>query len=215
MDLEQAILSRRSIRTYVEKPVEKEVLEKIINAGVWAPSACNVQGWRFIIIDDKDVLDQIIQNGAAAFLKNVHQAIVVVYDNRTDNNEYNDYVQSAAACIQNMLLMAHSLDVGTCWVNFLPTKRKMRKILGIPACFDPIGLISLGYYSQKINQRPRKYENGDLISWNKFETKENFRGGIARLKIKRAMRKIYMSLPPRLKKLASPILNKKEKKFDN
>lgn len=215
MELEQAILTRRSIRTYTDKPVDKEIIEKIINAGIWAPSACNVQGWRFIVIDNKDVLNQIIQNGAAAFLKNVHQAIIVVYDNRTDNNEYSDYIQSAAACIQNMLLMAHSLNVGTCWVNFLPTKKKLRKILGIPACFDPIGLISLGYYDQEINQRPRKYENRDLISWNKFESKENFQGGMTKLRIKRAMRRLYMSLPPGLKKMAAPILDKKEKKFDN
>ena len=215
MELEQAILTRRSIRKYNDKPVEREIIEKIINAGIWAPSACNIQGWRFIVVDDKDIINKIVENGAAAFLKNANQAIVVVYDNRTDNTEYNDYIQSAAACIENMLLMAHGLSVGTCWVNFLPSKKKFRKILSIPESFDPIALISLGYYEQKIHERPRKYENRELIYWNQFEAKDIESGGGAKLRIKRIMRKIYFALPPQIKKKLSGILNKKEKKFDN
>lgn len=215
MELEQAIYSRRSIRKYIDKPVEKEILEKIINAGMWAPSACNVQGWKFIVIDDKKVMNDIIENGAAAFLKNAHQAIVVLYDNQTDNTEYNDYVQSASACIQNMLLMAHSLSVGTCWVNFLPSKKKFRKILNVPSSYDPIALISLGYYDQKINDRPRKYPQNELIYWNKYDgsVAENKKG--LKLRIKRIMRKVYFALPPSIKKKLGFILNKKEKKFDN
>lgn len=215
MELENAILTRRSIRKYTDTPVEKEVIEKIINAGMWAPSACNVQGWRFIVIDDKKLLNDIVDNGAATFLRNVKQAIVIVYDNRTDNTEYNDYIQSASACIENMLLMAHSLSVGTCWVNFLPSKFRLRKLLNIPSGYDPIALISLGYYEQKINERPRKYDAKDIIYWNKFESIQESEGNMFKLRLKRIMRKVYFLLPVTLKKKTNSILDKKEKKFDN
>lgn len=216
MELEKAIITRRSIRKYSNRLVEKEVIEKIIEAGTWAPSACNVQGWRFIVIDDKSILNNIVNNGAATFLRNINQAIVVIYDNRSDNTEYSDYIQSASACIENMLLMATSLSVGTCWVNFLPSKSKLRKLLQIPPCFDPIALISLGYYDQELNERARKYEKEEIISWNKFNAAgESFGRNNISLNIKRLVRKIYFFLPITLKKKMSFILDKKEKKFDN
>lgn len=216
MELEKAILSRRSIRKYSDRLVEKEVIEQIIEAGIWAPSACDVQGWRFIVIDDKSILNNIVDNGAATFLRNANQAIVVVYDNRSDNVEYSDHIQSASACIENMLLMATSLSVGTCWVNFLPSKSKLRKILQIPSCYDPIALICLGYYDQQINERARKYRKEEIIFWNKFNsTVEVPDGKNITLNIKRLIRKVYFSLPLPLKKRLSSILDKKEKKFDN
>lgn len=215
MELEEAIFTRRSIRKYTDKFVEKEIIEKIIEAGTWAPSACNIQGWRFIVVDDKKLLTSIVDNGAATFLKNVNQAIFVLYDNRTDNTEYNDYIQSASACIENMLLMAHGLKVGTCWINFLPNKSKLRKLLNIPSCYDPIAMISLGYYEQKVNERPRKNKNEEIIYWNKFKATEKIKTGKFRLQCKRIVRKIYFLLPVALKKSAEKILNKKEKKFDN
>ena len=215
MELEQAIFTRRSIRKYNDTPVDRETIEKIIEAGAWAPSACNVQGWRFIVIDEKKVLNEICENGAAAFLKNVNQAIAVIYDNRTDNVEYNDYIQSDSACIEKMLLMAHSLNVGACWINFLPTKKKLRKILDVPPYYDPIAIISIGYYNQKINERARKFKMNELIYYNRFTGSENNVKGNFKLKIRRIARKCYMLMPVGLKKRVQKILNKNEKKFDN
>ena len=59
MELQKAIKKRRSIRVFEERPVEKEKIEKIIDAGIQAPSACNVQGWRFIVITDQKIKDEI------------------------------------------------------------------------------------------------------------------------------------------------------------
>ncbi len=215
MDLENAIFGRRSIRFYDKtKMVEEAIIKEIIYAGTWAPSACNVQGWKFIVIDDKNVFDKIIKYGAATFLNSVNQAILVVYDNRTDNMEYMDYIQSAGACIENMLLKAYSLGVGTCWVNNLPEKKKLKKILNIPWNYEPIALISIGYNNQKINERQRKYKIDDLIAFNKFdfsvEKKDN---KYYKLKIKRILRKIYYKLP--CKNLLLKFVGKYEKKFDN
>ena len=215
MELEEAIYTRRSVRIYNDKPIPHELIEKIIDAGCQAPSACNIQGWKVIVIDDPTVMQKILENGAAHFLKKVKQAIVILYDNRSDNDEYQDYIQSASACIENMLLTAHSLSIGACWVNFLPSKRVMRNILNIPLWYEPIALISLGYYDQKLNDRPRKYQLRELISWNIYTGSESKQPKSMKLKVRKLARKVYLKMPPVCKKWAESYLDRKEKKFDN
>lgn len=216
MQISEAIYGRRSIRVYNKNElVSDSHIEQIIEAGTWAPSACNNQGWRFIVINDEDLIHQIYERGAASFLKNVTQAIIVVYDNRTDNIEYTDHIQSASAAIQNMLIMAHALNVGTCWVCNLPPRRFLKKLLSIPWCYDPIALISLGYFNNELQKNvPRKNTYKELISYNVFDLsykKDNIKNYIQRF-IKRLIRYLYKVLPFNhiLRKYAS----KYEKIFD-
>lgn len=213
MELNQAIRERRSIRKYNDRIVEREVINQIIEAGTWAPSACNVQGWRFILINDKTKFEELISNGAAAFLKNVSQAILIVYENTTDNIEYSDYIQSASACIENMQLKAFELNVGSCWVNFLPSKKQVKKIFNIPWNYSPVALMTIGYYDQKLNERVRKYVIDDLISVNTFSGGKSIPQNRMKINVKRAMRKVYFVFP--FKKLLNKFIDKKEKKFDN
>lgn len=214
MDLKEAIYQRRSIRKYNNKQIEKEVITKIIEAGTMAPSACNLQGWRFIVIDSPEQLTKIVKGGAAYFLKNVSLAILVIYNNQTDNLEYRDHIQSASACIQNMLLAAYELGIGTCWISHLPSKRYLKKVFSIPYNYDPIALISLGYYDQKINHVVRLKNVNKLICNNKFNFEEDVVGHInLRLLLKRILRYVYIRLPKNqfLKECASIF----EKKFSN
>lgn len=214
MDIKEAIFQRRSIRRYNDTPVSEEEVFDIIEAGMMAPSACNVQGWKFIYIDDTSLFEKIRTGGAAHFIKDASQAILVLYNNQTDNLEYSDYVQSASACIQNMLLMAHSLGIGTCWICHLPAKSYLRKVLGVPHNYDPIALITLGHYDQEVNPRPRKYEAKALVSFNGFSSDEPVPGRIQpKLALKRFARKVYFKMPA--KHLVKPLLDKLEKKFNN
>jgi nitroreductase len=214
MDIDEAIRNRRSVRKYSSKQVEKNIIEKIIEAGQWAPTACNFQGYRFIVIDNPELFARITRRGAADFLKDVKQAILVLYDNQTDNFEYKDYIQSASAAIQNMLLKAHALQVGTCWINHLPRKQYLRKLLRIPAYYEPIALIALGYYDKEPSAVPRKKILSQIICYNTFSFDDNHeKKNIILLSIKIIARKIYLYLSvfPFLRKLAG----KFEKKFDN
>lgn len=155
----------------------------------------------------------MLEHGAASFLKSVSQAILVLYENTTDNLEYHDYIQSAGACIQNMLLEAYSLGIGTCWVNFLPEKSVLRKILHIPKSYDPIALITFGYIVKPMNEMPRKYPIDDLVAYNSFSFAKYKKKPAISLHIKRMLRKLYFKFP--CKRLLVKILNKYEKKFDN
>ncbi len=195
MELEKAIKTRRSVRLFNDKPIEKGVLLKIIEAGNMAPSYCNTQAWRFIVIDNKDVINRLVKADAAVYLKKAPVCVVVVYDKRSDNPEYKDYLQSAAACIQNMLLTAHSLGIGSCWTCHLPRKKELQKILRIPWHYEPIAIIPFGYYTAKPKEVARKKKPEELVSYNKFELDEPVPKRDYKLHLKRTCRRVYYYLP--------------------
>ena len=76
---------RRSIRIYKPDPVPEDVLTEILKAGQMAPSACNKQNWKFIVIDDDKIKQTLVDMGAAIFIKKAPVGILVLYDNRTQN----------------------------------------------------------------------------------------------------------------------------------
>jgi len=215
MDLDEAIHSRRSIRLFTEKPVDKELIYQMIDAGRWAPSATNKQDARFIYIDDAEIIKKLCDLGTAHFVKDCRQLILVLYDNRIDNTEYHDDILSAAAAIQNMLLKATELGVGSCWVANLPSKAALRKLFDIPSYYDPISLIAVGYASKAPAEVNRKNALDRVIFNNAFDrdreqpdTKPKHK-----LFVRRMIRRIYIRLPKtaRLRKMAG----KYEKRFDN
>ncbi len=209
MNVIEAIKERRSIRYFKEK-VPEEIIKKIIEAGTWAPSACNRQDWKFIIIEDESVRKEIIQEGTAFFVDKAPNWILIIYNNQTDNTEYQDHIQSATACIQNMQLAAHAYGYGSCCINNLPPKEKLRKILNIPTSYEPISLLVLGKPNTTPKPLPRK-EN--FITYNKFDFKEE-KTIIKKHIIRKFFRKTYKKLPKRIKIILDPLARKFEKRFD-
>jgi nitroreductase len=214
MDIIEAIKNRRSIRVFEDRPVPEDLLTKIVEAGQWAPSACNRQDWKFIIIDSKEVKEELLKGTTAYFVGKAPLLILVLYSNRTDNLEYKDHLLTAAMAIQNMQLAAHSLGLGSCCVNNLPIKSRMRKILNIPSHYDPVSLICLGF--PKVIPKPlkRREKLDEIISRNRFDFKDDFPSIDLGLQIKRITRYIYYRLPWFLKKLMDPVARKFEKRFD-
>jgi nitroreductase len=199
---------RRSIRIYKPDPVPEDILLKILKAGQMAPSACNKQNWKFVVIDNDEIKQTLVDMGAAIFIKKAPAGILVLYDNRTQNVEYLDYIQSGAAAIQNMLITASELGIGACWVCHLPPKRQIRKLLDIPWNFDPIAYIPIGYANCILPNRPRKYEIEDLVSYNKFNSSEPVPHRSFKIIIRIIIIKIYYLLPFSLKKKLMPFIDK-------
>lgn len=212
MELSDAIRKRRSVRKYNDIPVSDDEISEMIEAAICAPSACNYQLWKFIVINDMSIIHRIQQKGGAYFLRDVRQAIVVVYDNQSDNLEYMDYIESASAAIQNMILKATELDIGTCWVNNLPNKRVMRRLLKIPKWYDPIAMVTMGHYLEMPRNMERKFGLEDVMSYNVFDFCTD-RKSIFRLTIRRWARIIYKLVP--CKSCIYGLAGKLEKKFDN
>lgn len=217
MTLDQALYGRRSVRRYNITPVPEEEIFKIVNAAMLAPSACNKQAWRFLYLDNYGQIKKLSDNGTAHFIKEgVCQAILVMYDNRIDNVEYHDNLQSAAAAIENMLLKAYDLGISTCWICNLPRKGRLRKLFAIPRWYDPVALVTLGYSDMPVRNMPRKYTVEEVLHRNIFDlekdkTTEQQPG--VKITIRRFFRRIYLYLPKT--KFIYKFVDRFEKKFEN
>jgi nitroreductase len=148
MELFEAIYTRRSIRRYSQKKIENNLVDKIIFAGMYAPSAVNKQSWHFIIFNDKDICKAIIQiHKSSSMLNEADKAILICYDEYLQHDEGYGVIDCAAAA-QNMLLAAHALELGACWIGIYPRKERiiqLKKIFGLPDHIVPFAIISLGY----------------------------------------------------------------------
>jgi len=214
MTILELIEKRRSVRSFKPDSISHEDLIAILKAGQMAPSACDLQGWHFIIITDALIKMKLVDMGAAIFIKNAPVGILVLYDNRTQNIEYMDHIQSASAAIQNILLAAGERNIGSCWVCQLPPKEQIRKLINIPAHLDPIAYIVLGYHDIHPKSRPRKQEIESVISFNGYSQTENVPLSRLNIALRRFLIRIYFSLPVSLRKKIYPIIDSKfTKKF--
>lgn len=147
-----AIFKRRSIRKYTSKPVSDVHIEKILRAGMAAPSAGNQQPWHFIVIDDKKILNEIPKfHPYSNMLKEASCAIVVCGDVTLQRFE-GYWVQDCSAATQNMLLMATELGLGSVWLGVYPRKERveaLKDLLKIPENVIPLCIISIGFPAEE------------------------------------------------------------------
>ena len=167
MELDEAIRGRRSVRHYTKEDVADELLKEIIEAGTWAPSASNKQLWYFIIVDDDDSKKTLFELGATHVLLSP-VSIFVLYGDARPDLKYPDDVESASACIQNMLLKAHDLGLGTCWINHLPSPDKLKDFFNVPGHFKVIAQINIGYPGKVPDSKPRKKILEEIVCYNEF-----------------------------------------------
>jgi nitroreductase len=144
MDALEAIRDRRSIRRYQRKDVSDEKLMQVLEAGRWAPSAHNSQCRRFVVVRDEKSRSELAHIATyGSFLAEAPVAIAVVIDLSLSNHP----VEDGAAATQNMLLAAHALGLGSCWIGSYGSAYESgaKRILGIPDDKRLLSLISLGY----------------------------------------------------------------------
>ncbi len=171
MDNLDIIRNRASIRKFKKEAVPHQTLKELCKLGMRAPTACNMQDWRFIIIDDDKLKADIVDSGASVLINMAPAGILVTYARDTKNYTYKDGIQSASAAIENILLAVSSFGLGACWICNLPTKGKLRKLLNIPALHEPVGYIILGYPENPTTRIQKlMYDEDELIGINKFPT---------------------------------------------
>jgi len=142
MEVLEAIKTRRSIRKYKKAPVPEEELEKILDAGRWAPSANNSQPWQFIVLSDSEVRERVAKLlPRGKFLAQAPLGIAIVADPRVSPRP----VEDGSLATYSMLLAAHSLGLGGCWLAPSVNEEKVKEMLGIPKEERLISVISIGY----------------------------------------------------------------------
>ena len=155
MDILELIKGRRSIRKYTDEPVSDEDLNRILEAGRWAPSANNTQPCRFIVVKSREMrrrLADVLPTGT--FLAEAQVGIAVVVDPEASRR----YLEDGAAATQNMLLEAHSLGLGACWIGCYGTEKETggRKVLDIPEEQRLQCVISIGHPAESPGPKDRK-----------------------------------------------------------
>lgn len=149
MDAEQVmelIKSRRSVRKFSDKPVEREDIDKILEAGRWAPSGTNNQPWRFVVVEDQALKDKIAQfSKYGPIIKGAPVAIPVFIHTPSMYNDTKDH-QAMGACLQTMLLMAHGLGLGAVWLGeILKRGDEVRKALEVGEEYELMAVVALGW----------------------------------------------------------------------
>ena len=148
MEAIDAIMTRKSVREFEDRPIAKEIVEKLLAAGMQAPTARNGQPWQFVVVADKEALSRVKEfSQYAAMASGASAGILVCAD--TANEKSRDYfAQDCAAASENILLAAHALSLGGVWTGVYPNEKKMegfRKLLGIPAHIAPVSFLVIGH----------------------------------------------------------------------
>lgn len=164
MDAIEALKTRRSIRLYEEKPVPREMLEEIIDTARLAPSGRNAQPWEFIVVTEAGTRKQIAE--LAPHGKFIAQAGACVAVFARDGDFC---VEDGSAATENILVAAHALGLGTCWVASYkkPHSEPVAELLGVPAGFLLITLIALGYPAQKAEPHGKRALS-EVLHWEGF-----------------------------------------------
>ena len=165
-DLLSLIRRRRSIRRFQRRPLPKEILERLIEAARWAPSASNVQPWQFIVVTDEEVRRAVGREARFLFVKSYHVAeapaiIVICGDPRSPF-----YLHDCCIAGTHILLEAAALGLGTCWIGLFKEER-IKEILRIPERWKVVALIAVGYPAEEPTPPPRlKLE--EVLHWEGF-----------------------------------------------
>jgi len=160
------ILARRSIRNYVDnKPVEREKIILLLQAAMAAPSACNLQPWEFIIIDEPNELKELkvhIRGGQF----NAPLAMVVCARTSYVPWDGNGWQIDCAAAIENMMLAAVELDLGSLWIGDFD-RPAVRERLQIPEGVEPVNIVYLGYPAEQ--KKPVTRYKEEAVYWGKYD----------------------------------------------
>jgi nitroreductase len=143
-----AILTRRSIRTYTDQAVSDESITELLRAAMAAPSAGNQQPWQFVVIRERRTLDRLaLVHPYAAMAPKAQLAIAVCGDVRLEKHK-GYWVQDCAAATENLLIAAHAAGLGAVWLGVYPLEERVSSIqalLGLPDEIIPLAVVPVGY----------------------------------------------------------------------
>ena len=189
MEVLEAIKTRRSVRRFKPTPVPGEILERVLEAARWAPSWANTQCWRFIVVRDARLkaelaatlrgrpVEDTAEAGKNAATDALLQAPLVIVacaemgksgyfqgGPSTDKSDW--YMFDVALAMQNLVLAAHSLGLGTVYVGLFDA-RKAAVILKVPDGFSVVAMTPLGYPDQEPRTRPRR-ELSEIVFYDSY-----------------------------------------------
>ena len=179
-DIFEVIKNRRSVRAYKDEQIDDEAIEKILEAAIMAPTARGEAPWHFTVVQNKEVLqdindsvrsilsnsgDELLEAIAESGVNVMHNAPTVVFVSA--KSDATNMQADCSAAIQNMLLAAEGLDIGSCWLGlvaiYFSVEENLKK-LHIPEGYTPLYGVALGYKVEPNEPNPR---DDVLVNWLK------------------------------------------------
>ncbi|HOJ14842.1 MAG TPA: nitroreductase family protein [Deltaproteobacteria bacterium] len=162
------IVSRRSIRSFEPRPVGEGLVERILEAGRWAPSGMNNQPWRFAVITDRGLVEQVSRlTRYSRILAQAPVLVAVFLDMEASYHRTKD-VQAIGACIQNMLLEAHAEGLGAVWIGeILRSEAELKELLEAPEGFELMAVLAVGHPRGPAPRPPARKALEELVFFRK------------------------------------------------
>jgi nitroreductase len=158
MDAIEAIMTRRSIRSYTEDPISQEQVQTLLEAAMMAPSAGNGQPWQFLVIQDKATLAKIKDANAHAAMATQAPLAVLICGDLTKEKSPGYWVQDCSAATENMLLAAHAMGLGAVWTGIhtkADREKGFRELFQLPDHIMPLSLVVVGHPAKQSESQSR------------------------------------------------------------
>ncbi len=177
METLDAIFNRRSIRNFTEVSVTDAEIQILLNAAFSAPTAVNAQPWEFVVINEEGILDNIRDKMPFARY-NAPLGIVVCGNMKyaLKSQDKDLWVCDCSAAIENMLLAATDIGLGSVWIGIYPIQSRMaimQKLIDLPEHVKPLGMIYFGHGSHQEPGRCRYNEKA--VYWQKYDVNRKHR----------------------------------------
>lgn len=174
MELTEVIEKRRSIRKFSDKPVSREILEVLIKAAALAPTASNLQAWRFFVADDPELVRDIDSfspglSGKPPVIIAIASDLAEAEHRGSKNSFVYGLIMDAAMAAENLMLKATDLGLGTCAIKSYNDKA-VHKLLKLPDTMRLEILISVGWPAAEPRE-PKRKAMEDVLFWNTWESR--------------------------------------------
>ncbi len=168
METIQNLLTRRSVRKFLDKPIGRQDIHKLLTAGMSGPSCVNSRPWEFLVLTDRQMLCEMAEaNGRPAEpLRHAALGILVCGNLQRAFELAPDYwIIDCAIAAQNMILAANDLGIGSVWLGTWPQQERVarqRQLLDLPEHIIPHSIIAFGYPESSDNELRQPYEQGKV-----------------------------------------------------
>jgi len=160
-ELLEVIYRRRSVRKYEKKPIPEEILKAILEAGRLAPTAKNLQPWHFIVVRDPEIKRKLVFTDWNNFIEEA--SVVIVGCGEMDKKWA---VVDVAIALQNMVIAAEALGLGSCWIGAFE-EEEVKRALGVPDHLKVVAMITIGYPAERPEPPPKK-KLEEIVHFEKF-----------------------------------------------
>jgi len=165
MEFDHLLRKRKSVRAFSKESIPRKKIEKLIELAVHAPTPCNQQGWKFVIIQERATKEKLIKEAfSSTLIRSAPVVIVVLYDGWNKK----EAIQAGSLAIANLLYGAYSMGIGSVCINSYGSESQTRRILGIPKSYEVISFVLLGHEinhgSPPVFRRPV----GEVLSFKKY-----------------------------------------------